>query len=410
MNAPRLSLWLGLGLLLLPPARAVGPLTQAPWGEPLWAGSAAELGRGGAGLALLDSSRLSLSNPALFHSGRLTRFMTGFGLTRSRVEAGGLSELMSAGHFDSQALGVPLLWQDLHAGFILNPLTSMDYLQAERQTDSAGREYVSSLKGGGGLSRAGLVFSRAWGGRLRTGLDLGVVFGSVLEEWKHFYPESAPPYDSWVEQRRSLLGFQPKFGLHWLARPGLGLGLTFTLPTQGDLTVDVENPGNGVDDEVLSQRVDLPGEAALGLAWRRGGLDWLLDLRMQDWSDVPLGLTNLPAQAREDRPLGLALGVELPALADFNAPWPRRVSWRAGLRREEWYTRQEVAAGRWADLSTLMVTLGAGVPLKAGGTWLDLALEAGRTGSGESGALQEDFVRLRLGLSARDLWFLRPTY
>jgi len=54
--------------------------------------------------------------------------------------------------------------------------------------------------------------------------------------------------------------------------------------------------------------------------------------------------------------------------------------------------------------------VGLGVPLKAPGTWLDLALEVGRTGSGVDGALEEDFLRVRLGFSARDLWFVRPTY
>lgn len=403
---------LALALMLALPmaGRASGPLSRAPWGEPLWRGSAADLGRGGAGLALVDSTRLNLSNPALFHSGRLTRFTTGFGLTRSTVQAGSLSDVFSAGHFDSQALGLPLLWQQLHAGFMLSPMTDMDFLLAQRSTDLEGREYVNSLKGGGGLSRAGLVFSRGWSGGVRAGLELGLVFGSVLEEWKLFYPESAPPYDSWVEQRRSLLGFQPRLGLHWQPRADLGLGLTCTLPTRADLTVDIENQGNGVDEEVTSRRVDLPGEAGLGLAWKRAGVDWLLDLRLQDWTDVPLGLTDLPAEARVDRPLSLALGVEWPASREFTAPWFRRVSWRGGLRREAWYAKQQAPDGSWLDQQTLLASVGLGVPLKAHGTWLDLAVEAGRTGTTDSQALQEDFLRLRLGFSARDLWFLRPTY
>jgi hypothetical protein len=90
------------------------------------------------------------------------------------------------------------------------------------------------------------------------------------------------------------------------------------------------------------------------------------------------------------------------------------VSWRTGLRREEWYSRQDVDPdpnlSDWQDQTTLLGTFGLGVPLKARGTWLDLAVELGRTGTGESGALEEDFLRVRLGLSACDLWFLRPTY
>jgi hypothetical protein len=391
-------------LLALTVARAVGPLSATGWGEPLWIGNTADLGRGGAGLALLDSTRLSLRNPALFHASRLTRFQTGFGATRSKVGDGAANETFSSSHLDAQAVGLPLLWQGLHAGLLFQPVTTMDYLSALRTTDALGREVVESLRGGGGLSRAGLNLSRALPGGWRAGAELGVVFGSVLEEWKLFYPASAPPYDSWVQRRRSLLGFQPRLGLHWQARPELALGLTGTLPARADYTEDLENLGNDVDAEVASSRMDLPGEAGLGLAWNRGGWNWLLDLRLQDWSGV-----ELPAGSRQDSPLAVALGIELPASREFTAPWHRRVSWRAGLRHEDWYVRQPMGTD-WVDADTWLATLGLGVPLKAPGTWLDVALEAGRAGSGESGALQEDFLRVRLGFSARDLWFVRPTY
>lgn len=401
---PRLLLWAAGCLLALESARAAGPLSSVGWGEPLWMGSTADQGRGGAGLALLDSTRLSLRNPALFHTSRLTRFQTAFGATRSTVGDGFVEEAFSGSHLDAQAVGLPLLWKDLHAGLLLMPATSMDYLRASRTQDGQGREVVESLRGGGGLSRAGLNLSRGLPGGWRAGVELGMVFGSVLEEWKLFYPESAPPYDSWVQRRRSLLGFQPRLGLHWQARPDLALGIVGSLPARADYTEDVENLGNDVDAEVASRRMDLPAEAGLGLAWNRGGWQWLLDLRLQDWSGV-----ELPAGSRQDSPLAMALGVELPASREFNAPWQRRVSWRAGLRHEDWYVRQPVDS-TWADARTWLATVGLGVPLKAPGTWLDLALEVGRTGSGVDGALEEDFLRVRLGFSARDLWFVRPTY
>jgi len=392
------------GLLAVAGLRAAGPLSAAGWGESQWLGGTADQGRGGTGLALLDSTRLSLRNPALFHASRLTRFQTGFGATRSTVGDGSASETFSASHLDAQAIGLPLLWQGLHAGLLFQPVTSMDYLRASRGSDAQGRELVESLRGTGGLSRVGLNLSRPLPGGWRAGLELGLVFGSVLEEWKLFYPAAAPPYDSWVQRRRSLLGFQPRLGLFWQARPDLALGVAGTLPGRADYTEDLENLGNDVDAEVASRRMDLPAEAGLGLVWRRGEWQALLDLRMQDWSGV-----ELPAGTRADAPLAVAAGLELPASREFTAPWHRRVSWRAGLRHEDGYVRQPDGAG-WADSGTWLATLGLGVPLKAPGTWLDLALEAGRTGPDGDGALEEDFLRVRLGFSARDLWFVRPTY
>jgi hypothetical protein len=399
---PRLLAALALPVL----AAAAGPLTRAPWGEPLWRGGAADLGRGGAGLALLDSTRLGGDNPATFHLGRLTRFQMDFSGVRSRAGDGARQETFSSGQFDGWALGFPLLWKEIHAGLRMSSLSHMDYLLARGGADSLGRADITSLKGSGGLSRAGLVLARAQG-RLRVGVELGLSFGSVLEEWKHFYPQSAPPYDSWVERRRSLTGFQGRLGLQWQARPELALALAWTPPARAELTVDLENRANGVDAEILTRRVDLPGELALGAAWRRGPWTWLLDLRQQDWSGTPLLDDSLDAEARLDRPLGVALGLELPASEDFAAPWFRRAAWRAGLRHEEWYARRQDAGGAWRDLRTLCASLGAGIPLKAYGSWLDLTVEAGRAGDAE---LKDDFVRLRLGLGARDLWFVRPRY
>ena len=394
-------------LALVAVVRATGPLTRVPWGEPLWQGNSADFGRGGAGLALLDSTRLGGTNPATFHAGRLTRFQTGFSGVRSKVDDGLQRQTFSSGQFDSWSLGFPVLWKDLHAGLAMAPLTHMDFLLAERGADSLGRDYINSLKGSGGLSRLGLVLARPATPTLRVGVELGLCFGSVLEEWKLFYPQSAPPYDSWVEQRRSLLGFQGRLGLHWQARPGLALGLAWTVPSRADFTVDLENRGNNMDAEVLTRRVDLPGEVSLGADWRRGGLDWLLDLRLQDWSSAPLGSILADSLGRREHPLGVALGLDLPPRTDFSAPWYRRVAWRAGLRREEWYARRQDGAGGWHDQRALTASLGTGIPLKAYGSWLDLALEAGRAGDD---GLRDDFVRLRLGLGARDLWFVRPRY
>jgi hypothetical protein len=349
-----------------------------------------------------------MHNPALYHAGRLTRFQTNFSGTRTRIQSGGAEESLSSASFDSWGLGFPLLWRQLHVGLGFTPISQVDYLLAQSGVDALGRVQLQSLKGRGGLSRAGLtIASPTPAPTLRAGLELGLVFGSVLEEWKNFYPQSAPPYDSWVNTRHSLFGFQTRLGLHWQARPDLALGLVWTPPSTADLTVDRENKGNDQDAELPIRRVDLPAEHSLGLAWRKGGVDWLLDLRLQDWSGVPMGSVAAERQGRVDHPIGLALGLDLPLSREFAAPWYRRLTWRAGMRWQEWYARREQADGSWRDVETVTLSLGAGVPLKAHGSWLDLALEAGRSGDT---VLDEDFVRLRMGFGARDLWFLRPVY
>lgn len=399
-----------LTLLLAGGAFAVGPFTRQPLGQPLWIGSAADAGRGGAGLAVLDTTRVGERNPAALHAGRLTRFQLGFAVSRSTLDDGAVSETLSGGRLGSWALAFPLLWNDVSMGLSLRPLTEMDYHLGLHGFDDENRAYVSSRDGQGGLSQASLGFARAFAdGRLRVGLETGLLFGSVLEEWKVYYPSSAPPYDTWIERRQSLTGFRGRLGLLWQAAPGLSAGLVWTPSFGGDLVVDVENKSNGVDAEISRERADQPGGLEFGLSASRGAWRGHLDLALSDWS----GLAATTGAELVERPWAVAAGVELPRRDDFLAPWPRRVTWRAGMRVErqpvDWNAGSDLAPDL-RELKAWTFTLGLGVPLRARGTWLDLALETGVVGdSGELG-LEERFARLRAGLSARDLWFLRPKY
>lgn len=402
----------GLGMAATLPLHAAGPLTRTPWGEPLWPATTADAGRGGTGLALMDSTRLGVVNPAAQHAGRLTRFQMDFSAARSHVSEDGLGQDFSSGSFDSWALAFPLGWKDMHAGLSLLSLSQADYLVTRSGVDSQARSYLESLRGKGGLSRAALTLSATSPmPSLRVGVEAGLVFGSLLEKWKLFYPASAPPYDSWVDTRHSLLGLQPRLGLQWQANPALSAGLVWAPSTAADLTVDRENRGNDQDQESAIRSAHLPGDLALGLAWRKGTATWLLDARVQDWSRVPMGSTVLEEDGRVDHPKGVALGVDLPASRDFNASWYRRTTWRAGLRWQEWYARRLTLrpdnSAQWNTVESLSLSLGAGIPLKAFGSWLDVAVEGGRSGDG---SLDDQFVKLRMGLGARDLWFVRPRY
>lgn len=390
-------------------SQAVGPFTQQPWGQSRWAGSTADMGRGGAGIAYLDSTRLHEQNPATFHMGRLTRFQIGFSGAQSSVSDGDVSETLSAGAFDSWALGFPLLWKNLSAGLLLRPMSSVDYLHASSTADDLGREYTVSRKGSGGLSEVAMVLAgdtKVKG--LRLGLQLGVQFGSILEEWKLFYPESAPPYDSWVNQRRSLIGFQPRLGVHYTASR-LMLGLSWAPASSADLTIDLENKANSTDGEVATTSTKLPGELAAGLALRLD--EWWLcaDLHLQDWSSTDMGLEG-NNQLRVDQPLGLALGLELPMSEEFAAPFFRRADWRFGMRMEQSYADWLRSEGVAEKLESLTFSGGLSLPLKSRGTWLDLAVEYELRGDTGTLGLDEKTLRVRAGFSARDIWFLRPKY
>jgi hypothetical protein len=396
-----------LSLLMASSLLAAGPFDKTPVGRKLWTAQTADDGRGGAGIAVFDSTHVSVRNPACLTSGRLTRFQIAFSGTRSALASPSDEQITSGGHFDAWSLAFPLLYKDLSMGLNLRPLTRMESHSATSELDSQDRPYVNSTNGSGGLSCASLTLAKPLPKlNLRVGLEVALLFGSILDDWKVFYPEAAPPYDSWIERRQSYLGLQTRLGLQLKANPSLSFGLVYQPAHKADRDVVVQNRGNNTEGSISSNTVDFPTELGLGLVYKRFGVHWLLDLEWTDSYDTALGLS---AEAVRSSSSSVALGLELPLLKRFDAPVYRRMAWRAGLRVMQQPIRYEVN-GRFEDLQETVFTLGLGLPLKAHGTWLDLALEFGTKGTESTHELSENWLGVRASLTARDLWFWRPSY
>ena len=396
-------------LLMASTAFASGPFDSGALGTKHWNGQTADYGRGGTGIAVYDSTHVAVRNPANLCGGRLTRFQVGFSGTRTNLSTPSDAQITSGGHFDTWSLTFPLLYRDVSMGLNLRPISSVDMHVAASHVDASDREYVESLNGSGGLSLASMTFARPfpkW--NVRVGLEIGLLFGSLLDDWKVFYPAAAPPYDSWIERRQSFLAFHSRFGLQVQPTSALAFGVVLTPPRTADRTIDIENKGNNLDTELGTDQVELPFEAAFGLSYNRYGVDWLIDL---EWTDAYSDDLGLPAEAIPSNSMGVAFGVELPLDGSFDAPFLRRVVWRAGLRIQDQPVRfQNMTTGVWDDVQDRVFTFGVGLPLKAHGTWLDLGFEIGQKGSEGTHGLEESYVGMRMGLTARDLWFWRPTY
>ena len=388
---------------------AGGVFTASPYGSAVWAESVADMGRGGTGMAYLDSMRINVRNPAVFHTGRRTRFQLGFALIQDRFETADDSDTESRGAIGNYALGLPLVWQNVSAGIGMRPVTHMEYASAVRDTDDAGREYVNSRKGEGGFSLVHLTFSRGFlDQRLHLGLELGLVFGSMLEEWKVYYPSYAPPYDTWLEYRNSLSGFRPRLGLHWQQK-ATSFGMAWTPKASVNHRIDLENVAYDVDEQFEVGDTNMPMMVEAGVAHRWKRLQVSADMSYTDMDGVDLG--QAPDQLR-DTAMGFALGLEYHPIDDITLPLYRRLILRTGFRFEEEVSRfpSPDQSGIFDDLSSWQISCGLGVPLRKPGTWLDLALCYGAIGDTGENGIENQWWSLGASVTARDLWFHRPKY
>jgi hypothetical protein len=396
-----------------------GPLSRPGWGQLEWTGNTADAGRGGAGLAVDDSLRIVLRNPAGVSGGRLTRLQLGLGARSLESQDAQGSIRDGAGVFDQFYLSFPLTWQELSASLGLRSYTRMEFSLRDRGTNSEGEEYYEFLKGSGGFSLATVTLARHWPNlHLKVGAETGLLFGSLRQQYSLYHVQAAPPFDVSNDYRLGAVGPSLRLGGLWQPLPALGLGLAYTVPTRVRLSLDEESASNNTDSRQALGQVTLPSTLDLGVALTRGPLRYLVDLSYSDWSATRLQgdlVEDIALARRQDATLALAAGVERLHEDDFTLAWYRKCDWRAGLRLEQGYLAYNSApylggADVYHDLDLLALSAGTSLPTRDRRGWLDLGLEF--TFSGDTGelGLKEQGFRFRASFAGSDLWFRRPVY
>ncbi|RLD42269.1 MAG: hypothetical protein DRI86_12005 [Bacteroidetes bacterium] len=65
------------------------------------------------------------------------------------------------------------------------------------------------------------------------------------------------------------------------------------------------------------------------------------------------------------------------------------------------------------DINEIGISFGVGFPLKSTKfmiSYIDLAVEAGRRGTTSNNLIEQDFIKVKLGINIRNTWFRRPKY
>ncbi|MCA9787115.1 MAG: hypothetical protein KDC10_07155 [Calditrichaeota bacterium] len=408
-----------LAVLLLSLSASAGPLSRGGWGQLEWTANAADAGRGGTGLAISDSLRIPLRNPAAVSGGRLTRIQLGLGARGLTAIDNTTSTSDVTGSFDQFYLSFPLTWNRVSASLGLRPWSRMDFSLRNHDSNSEGEEYYEFLKGSGGFSLATVTFARDWPAQnLKVGLETGLIFGSLRQEYSLYHVQVAPPFDVRTNYRLGMVGPSLRLGALWQPTPELGLGLAGNLPTRARLSLDRESASNNDDSRQALGHVDVPLTIDLGAALRQNTIRWLADLSWSDWSSTQLAgnsAADLSLARRQDSALSLALGVERLHEDDFTLAWYRKWDWRTGLRFEQGYLAYNKAAllggaDEYKDVNLLSLSAGCSIPTRDRLGWMDLGFEYTLSGDKAGLGLEEQGWRLHASFAGSDLWFRRPVY
>lgn len=397
-----------LGALIValpaPAARAESLWGMEGLGRPVSPYDHAARGAGSTGMALDDPFGMSFVNPAAIAHARMVQAHFGMVGQDRWIRA---SQGESSRRLDARVTMARLVLPGpgpLRWSFGYRDLTDGTYQVAVRANREQEADYTRTWKGTGGVGElsAGVAAGLA-GGRVAAGLQFGLANGTLREVVEDDFVS-----DNYLDRRdilRTRVLDGRAFGLGVQAAPwsGVLVGAAWRTSSSVDLRA-LATPliGAGWEDRAS---FELPSELGLGLGLRRDRVRLAADWNRAGWGDAGFHTPAADASAMRgsfrntDR---VGVGVTLfPAMTEAKGTLLRRTVWRAGFSWGQLPVRQRpaISGEAGAAVSEWAITTGCGLPVKVDRGWLDLFLEAGRTGNLEEVRLRETFFRLGVGVT-----------
>lgn len=415
-NCIRLAVLLSVLILVNPFAGQSQNNTRSPYsmyglGELRSQQNAVSTALGGAGMALSSSSFLNVTNPASYHGidSLNVLFDSGVEGKYSKFRSQGTTNSLNTANFSYFGLG----WRfssKFAGGFGLNPFSSSGYeINSTASIDGiVGSEYPLNIIGTGDISRAYGGISYSVTKSLAIGAKASFLFGSLKQTQYHNLSVigSSSIYNETTDYFHN---FYFEFGAQYelkVKNYNVSLGAIYN-PGQRLVTKrrnTTYNSNNTILDSKEDTRNDfrIPEEFGLGVAVNNGkGWLYVLDAGIQKWSDYNYDIKSVELK---NNPY-IRTGLEYTPSTNFMASYFKRVNYRVGFQYDKSYLSL-----KGNQLDEYSVSFGLGLPIKNQSSRIDCSMEIGSKGTTSSRLIQENFVRLRLGFSLRDLWFVQRKY
>ena len=145
----------------------------------------------------------------------------------------------------------------------------------------------------------------------------------------------------------------------------------------------------------------IPEEYGAGVSFITKRFMGGIDVGVQKWSNYSY---DIPRVKLKDNPY-LRLGLEFIPSYNERDSYFNRINYRAGFQYAESYMKLYNM-----EQNEYCVSFGLGLPLRHKESRIDVGFEVGKNGSTAGRLIQENYFRVRLGFSLRDLWFQHRIY
>jgi hypothetical protein len=373
-------------------------------GRPVTPYDHAARGAGSTGIALDDPFGMSFVNPAAIAHARMAQAHFGMvGQDRWIVAAHGASNRRLDTRVTMGRLILPGPGQ-LRWSLGYHDLTDGTYQVALRANPGREDSFTRTWRGDGGVGEfsAGVAAGLP-GGKATAGLQFGLANGTLREVVEDKFASGQYLERRDILRTRVLDGRVLALGTQYAPRSGVSLGAAWRSSSSVGLrTIGTTSGGVGWEERAS---FELPSELGLGLGVRRDRVRVAADWNRAGWGEAKFrtsaGETSrtLGSFRNTDR-LGVGLTL-FPAVTEAKGTLLRRTVWRAGFSWGQLPVRQRsvTPGGTGATVSEWALTAGCGLPVKVDRGWVDLFLEAGRTGNLEDVQLRETFLRVGVGVT-----------
>ena len=377
-------------------------------------------GMGGVSNAMFGGGLINPSNPASCAKMDSLTFLFDAGVyfKSSTFSSSNVSERSANASFDYMAMAFGLFpWWKMSFGVM--PYSVKGYTMIVDTYDDNMGHFASSFKGTGGLNQAYWGNAFKIGKHLAVGVNAYYVFGNSQTETTLFFPDSLYILASRRSVDLMVSSFMFDYGLlaDFDIAPDtkMSFGLTYSQPIKlsGKQTVfirSIEEDDNTTIEYVIDTiaystgktKLTMPQGIGFGVAVQKSNR-WSLgaDFNWTQWSKFAReGVTETLQDS-----WSVAVGYEFFPQHSSISNYFRRASYRIGGLYEHSYLNIN-------DVSINKVGLSAGIslPLPRTLSKVNLALEIGQFGTHNANLIRERYVKLNLGVSVNERWFVKRKY
>jgi hypothetical protein len=374
--------------------------------------SARSLGFAHTGVAMFNRDFVEILNPASWAELKFTKIEFSLALNGVKLTDNKNSGFYTDAEFKGFTFAFPISEKN-NIGFAagLVPYSTISYKVVEltEPIETINSNYTTTYEGDGGLSK--LFMGATY--KLPIGFTLGAsgefffgkqTYSSLVE----FTNSAFVPAEYELDYRST--GFGTTIGiindnLSGLLNSetisnlsfGVSVNVISKLNTDTSLTI---NPSSVADTVTSGEtNIEIPIRVVAGVTLVLSNkYNFNLDYIFQPWSQYTLGGVTSP-NLRDVHRIGL--GFEYAAAYEPGITTWEQIRWRLGLSYE---LTQYVIKGN--DITQFGTYAGISFPLGVGNTF-DLDFEYSLRGTTDNNLVQENFIRINVGISFGELWFQR---